>query len=99
MQQRRSGHYAGENAFDHVHSDMRIDEGHRAVGEDEADIEANQRAASSEHEPHEPADVAVFLDAVAIVDPHERQILYVMKHLEQGDSDEDVRDEIVAVPP
>src|SRR5580765_3081799 len=90
MQQRRSGHYPGENPFDGIHSEMRIDEGNRAVGKDEADIKANQRAAPSEHESHESTNVAVFLDAVAIVNPDERQVLHVVKHLEQRDPDEDV---------
>ena len=69
---------------------MRIDKGKRAIGEDEADIKPNQRAAPSEHESHEPADVAVFLDTIAIVDPDERQVLHVVKNFKQRDADEDV---------
>ena len=49
MQQRGSGHHAGENAFDGVDSEMRIDEGKRTVGKDEAEIQPNQGAAPSEH--------------------------------------------------
>src|SRR4029077_12139131 len=94
-----SCHHAGENAFDGVNSEMRIDEGKRAVGKDEADIKANQRAAPSEHESHESANVAVFLDAVAIVDPDERQVLHVVKHFEQRNTDENVCDKVIAVPP
>src|SRR4029079_5463015 len=62
-------------------------------------IKANQRAAPTEHESHEPANVAVFLDAVAIVDPDQRQVLHVVKHFEQRNPNEDVRDKIIAVPP
>jgi len=90
MQQRRGGHHPGENPFDGLHPEMRIDEGNRAVGKDEADIKADQRAAPSEHESHKSPNVAVFLDAVAIVDPDERQVLHVVKNFEQRNPDEDV---------
>ena len=69
---------------------MRIDVRDRAVGENEAHIETNQRTAPSEHKSHKPANVAVFLDTVAVVDPNERQVLHVMEDFEQGDAHEDV---------
>src|SRR6478672_3082711 len=43
MQQSGGGHHAGENPFDGIHSDVRIDEGNRAVCKDEADIESDER--------------------------------------------------------
>src|SRR6476620_9254676 len=90
MQQRRGGYQPGENPFDGLHPDMRVDEGNRAVGKDEADIKANQRAAPSEHESHESANIAVLLNPISIVDPDERQVLHVVKYFEQRNPNEDV---------
>ena len=80
MQQRGSGYYAREDPFDRVHSDMRIDVRNRAVGQNEAHIKSDQRTAPSEHESHEPANVAVFLDTIAVIDPNERQVLHVVEN-------------------
>src|SRR6266404_2609304 len=82
MEQRGSGDHAGENAFDGVYSEMRIKIRERAIGENQADVEPQQRSAPSKHEAHESADVAVFLHAVAIVDPDEREVLHVVEHFE-----------------
>src|SRR5215510_1870746 len=90
MQQCGSGHHAGKDAFDRVDPEMRIDEGKRAVGENESDIKSNQRSAPSEDEPHKSANVPVFLDTVAIVNPDERQVLHVVENFEQRDPDENV---------
>src|SRR5450759_3029246 len=99
MEQCGSGDYAGENTLNDVDSEMRIEIRKRAIGENEADIESDQRAAPSKHKAHESADVAVFLDAVAIIDPHEREVLHVVENFEQRNADQNVRDQIIAVPP
>ena len=59
---------------------MRIDVRDRAVGQNEAHIKSDQRTAPSEHESHEPANVAVFLDTIAVIDPNERQVLHVVEN-------------------
>src|SRR5438093_3780219 len=79
MQERGSGDHTRQDAFNRVDSEMRINEGERAIGENEANVKANQRSAPSEDEPHEPANIAVFLDAVAVVNPNERQVLHVVE--------------------
>src|ERR1700724_1540076 len=78
---------------------MRINVRDRAIGEDQTDVESNERAAPAIHEAHKAADVAVFLDAVAIVDPDKRKVLHVMKNFEQRNADQNCRDQIIAVPP
>src|SRR6266576_5811441 len=98
MQQRGGGDYAGENAFDGVYSEMRIKIRERTIGENQAEVEPHQRAAPSKHEAHESADVAVFLHAVAIVDPDEREVLHVVENFEQRNANKNVCHQIVAVP-
>ena len=99
MEQCGSSDHAGENAFHSVHADMRIDVRHWAIGEDQPDIQPDQWAAPSKNETHEPADVAVFLDAIAIVDPDEREVLHVVENFEQRNANKNVCHEVVAVPP
>src|SRR5262249_52478621 len=78
-EQRGSGDHAGQDAFDGVDAEIVIDECQRAISEDKAYIQADQRPAPSKHKPHESADVAVLLHAIAIVDPDQRQVLHVVK--------------------
>src|SRR5437899_5254992 len=99
MKQRGSGDYASEDAFDRVYSQMGIEIRKRAVGENQADVQSNQRTAPSENEAHEPTDIAVFLHAVAIVDPDEREILHVVENFEERNANKNVRDAVIAVPP
>ena len=99
MQQRGSSHHAGKDALNSVHADMRIDVRYGAIGQNEAYVESHKRTAPSKHETHESADVAVFLNPIAVIDPHKRQVLHVVKNFEQGNSNENVRYEIIAVPP
>src|SRR6266496_4298146 len=99
MEQGGSGDYAGEDAFDDVYSEMRIEIRERAIGENQADIEPHQRAAASKHKAHESADVAVFFHAVAIVDPDQREVLHVVENFVQRKANKNVCHQIVAVPP
>ena len=69
MKQRRSGHDAGEDAFNGLHSDMGIEVTDRAIGKNQTDIEANERAAPAKDKTHESADVAILLHTIAVVDP------------------------------
>ena len=99
MQQRGCCDHAGEDAFNVLYSKVRIEISDGAVGENQADIKSDERAAASEHEAHESADVAVFLDAIAIVDPDQREVLHVVKNFEQRNAYNNVRDKIITVPP
>src|SRR5437016_1292468 len=78
---------------------MVIEVTNRAVSENKTDIKPNQGTAPAKYEPHEPTDGTVFLDTVAIVNPNQRQVLHVVKHFEECDSGENIRDAVVAVPP
>src|SRR5206468_12644345 len=69
------------------------------IGENEADVQSYQRTAPSENKAHEPTDIAVFLHAVAIVDPDEREILHVVEDFEERNTDENIRDAVITVPP
>src|SRR5947207_730722 len=80
MQQSGRGNNARENAFDRVHSDMRIDVRNRAVGQNEAHIKSDQRTAPSKHESHKPANVAVFRDTIAIIDQNQREVLHIVQN-------------------
>src|SRR5215469_11996414 len=91
--------HAGKDPFHCVHPQMGIEKTERAVGKDQAYIEAYKRAATSKHEAHESADVAVLFDAVPVVDPDKREVLHVVENLKQRNADENVRDEIIAIPP
>src|SRR5262249_1746286 len=63
------------------------------------DIEPDERAASSKHETHESADVAVLLHPVSVVDPDKREVLHVVKDFEQRNTYKNIGDEVIAVPP
>ena len=78
---------------------MRVEIRKRAVGENQADIEPNQRAAPPKYKAHEAADVAVLLHTIAVVNPDQREVLHVVKNFEQRNAHQNVRDQIIAVPP
>ena len=69
---------------------MVIEVTNRAISENKTDIKPNQGTAPAKYEPHEPTDGTVFLDAVAIVNPNQRQVLHVVKHFEQRNPNEDI---------
>src|SRR5438128_1464516 len=99
MKQRGRRDYTSEDAFDRFYSEMGIEISKRAVGENQADVQSDERAASSKNKAHESADSAVFLHAVAIVDPDEREILHVVENFEERNANKNVRDAVIAVPP
>ncbi|PYJ77069.1 MAG: hypothetical protein DME69_11715 [Verrucomicrobia bacterium] len=99
MKQRGCGDYASEDAFDRFDPEMGIEISKRAVSENQADVQSDERAASSENKTHEPTDIAVLLHAVAIVDPDEREILHVVEDFEERNANKNVRDAVIAVPP
>src|ERR1044072_3168456 len=78
---------------------MRIEITDRAISKDQANIEAHQRAAPSEHEAHESADVAILLHPIPVVDPDKREVLHVMENFKQRNADQDICDKVIAVPP
>src|SRR2546423_9840137 len=78
---------------------MMIEITNRAVGKNETHIEPNKRTTAPKHETHETADRTVFLDAVPIINPDDRQVLRIVKDLEQCDAGKNVRDAVVTVPP
>ena len=82
MEQRRSGHHTGENAFDCFDADTRLEIAECPVSEDQPHIKADQRATTPEHEAHKPADRAVGLNPFAIIDPDQREVLDVVKYFE-----------------
>src|SRR6266700_407680 len=99
MKQRGCGDYASEDAFDRFDPEMGIEISKRAVSENQADVQSDERAASSENKTLESADSAVLLHAVAIVDPDEREILHVVEDFEERNANKNVRDAVIAVPP
>ena len=99
MKQRRRSDDSGEDAFNGLYSEMGIEIRERAIGENQADVQSNERAAPPKDKAHESADVAILLHPIAVVDPDEREVLHVVEDLEQRDADKNVRDEIIAVPP
>src|SRR5580704_12578179 len=99
MEQRGSRHNSGEDAFNSVYSEMGIEITERAISKDQTDIEADERAAPAKDKAHESANVAILFHTIAVVDPDEREVLHVMKNLEQRDADKNIRNEIIAVPP
>src|SRR5207245_10731388 len=52
MEQRRSGHYTSEDAFDYVDIDARLEITQRPVGEDQAHVKPHQRTAAPANEAH-----------------------------------------------
>src|SRR6202043_4283460 len=73
MEQSRSRHQTGKKTFDDV--DLRILEiTERAVGKNQTNIETGERAAAAKDKPHKPADGTILFDAIAIVNPDEREV-------------------------
>ena len=99
MEQRGRCDHASEDAFNSFYPKMRIKITERAIGEDQPDIEPDERAAPSKDEAHESADVAILLHTIAVVYPDEREVLHVVEDFEQCDTYKNIRDEIIAVPP
>src|SRR6266487_2845904 len=87
MEQRRGSNHASQDAFDRFYSEMGIEIGKRSIGENQTDVESDQRAAPPKHKAHESADIAIFLHTVAIVDPDKRKVLHVVKDFEERDAD------------
>src|SRR5205807_10294538 len=92
-------HDPGEHTRHRVDPDVGIQVTNRAISKNETNIKSNQRSAATENKTHEATDRAVFLDSVAIVNPNQRQVLDVVKHFEQRDPGENIRDAVVAIPP
>src|SRR3954468_16481509 len=99
MEEARSRDHAGENTLHRFDLEMRVKIRERAVGENQPDIEPDQRTAAPENKTHEPADGPVLLHAVAIINPDKRQILDVVKNFKESDASEDVGHAVVAIPP
>ena len=99
MEQRRSGNNAGKNALDCVDLQLRIKIGERAVGKNQAEIKTDERAAASKNKTHKSADILVFFDPVAVVNPNQREVLHVVKNLKQRNTDEQIGDAVIAIPP
>src|SRR6266513_4263526 len=72
MEKARRLDHTGEHSLDRLDFQTRIEIGKRSIGEDETDVEPDQRTASSEDKAHKPTDITVFFDAVTIVNPDER---------------------------
>ena len=71
-----------------------------AVGENQPDIQPDQRTAASKDKPHEATDRAVLLDAIAIVDPDEREVLAHRERLRRARSRRGMlSDAVIAKPP
>ena len=62
----------------------------RAIGEDEADVDADQGTAAAKNKPHEAAHRPVLFHTVAIVDPDERKVLHVVENFEERNPGENV---------
>src|SRR5947208_15810977 len=97
MEQCRGGNHAGKHVLDRFDLQTRIEIGERAVGKNAAEIKSNQRAAAAENKAHESADVMIFFDTGAIINPDQRKVLHVVKELEQGNRDETSINAVVAV--
>ena len=99
MQQCRRGHHPGEDTFNDIDANIRLGQTQSTIGEHQAYINADQRATAPEHETHKPADGSVALDAFTIINPNEREVLHIVEHFEQGDTDENAGYDVIAVPP
>src|SRR2546423_9128552 len=99
MEQSRCGDDANENMFDGLNGDTGRRQGDRAVGQNQADIYTDERAATPENETHEPADALIAFDSGAIIDPDNREILHVVENFKERNPDEDVLHAVIAVPP
>jgi hypothetical protein len=71
----------------------------RSIRHYQADINADERPTPPENEAHKSTDARVALDPGPIIDPDNREVLHIMKHLEKRDAHEDVLDAVIAVPP
>src|SRR5205085_3234596 len=91
--------HAGKNSFDFIYFDVVLENPERAVSEDKANVDADQGTAAAKNKPHKAANRAVFFHAVAIVDPDKREVLHIVKNLEERNPSEDVRDAVIAIPP
>src|SRR2546426_4119440 len=80
MEQRGSGHYTSEDAFDYGDIDARLKIPQRPVGKDQPHVKTHQRTAAPKHEAQNPADRAVGLNPFAIIDPNQREVLDVVKY-------------------
>src|SRR5256714_2106599 len=99
MEKSRCGDDANENMFDGLNGDTGRRQGDRAVGQNQADIDTDERAATPENETHEPADALIAFHPGAIVDPDNREILHVVENFKERNPDEDVLHAVIAVPP
>src|SRR5437867_11525451 len=99
MEQPRSRDDAGKQARQIFYSHVRIEITDRAVGKNQPDIKPDQRPAPAKNKTHESADGAVFLDAVPVVNPNDREVLHVVKNFEERDAGENIGDAVVAIPP
>src|SRR2546423_6061754 len=78
---------------------MGIEKGYGAIGENKTKIKPDKRAAATKNKTHKSADAFVFFDPITIVNPNQREVLYVVKDFEEGDPDEKIGDAVIAIPP
>src|SRR5947207_9458350 len=71
----------------------------RSVGQHQTYINSDQRTAASKDKPHEPTDALISFHAAAIINPDNRQVLDIVKHLKQCDAYENVLNTVIAIPP
>src|SRR5438309_2751995 len=99
MKKTRCRHYAGEHTLHRLDFETGIEISEGTVGKNKPDVQPNQRTASSKNKTHEAADRAVLFHTAAIVNPDEREVLHIVKNLEQRDPRQNVGDGVIAVPP
>src|SRR4029453_11489062 len=99
MEQTGRSDDSGEHARDRVHAEIGIQITDRAVSEHESNVQPHQPSAAAKDETHEAADRTIFLHAVAIVNPNDREVLHVVKNFEERDTGENVGDAVIAIPP
>src|SRR6516162_6633503 len=84
MEHSGGGYDSGQDPLHCINFDETgIDEGKRTVGKDQANIKADERPAAAENETHEATDRSIFLNPTAIVNPDNREVLHIVKHLEE----------------
>ena len=64
-----------------------------------ADVQPDHQPTSPEQEAHEWTHMTSSIDALPIVDPHNGQVLHVVKYLEQSNADYDIGDAHHRIPP
>ena len=99
MKKTRCRNHTGEHTLHRLDFEAGIEIREGTVGKNKPDVQPNQRTAPAENEAHEAADRAIFFNATAIVNPDQREILHIVKNLEQRDPGQNVGDAVIAIPP